>query len=533
MSMLPTQPIARTKDTPLYADEPEPLEPLETPRRSTGARVALGAAKTAIALFSVAIMSVTGYSWATYRDLNTGLVTSDVFGNRENGRTQGPNPLEDGMDILLVGNDSRTDAHGDPLPADVLASLGASDDEGGDLTDTLIMVRIPPGGAAAAAVSIPRDSYVNVPGYGMNKVNSAFGFGKRAAEENLAAQGVTDPRQLYQEASAEGRQLLVQTLEEFTGVTIDHYAEVNLLGFAEITKAIGGVEVCLLEPVDEFRSGAKFDAGPQTISDVDALRFVRQRYGLPNGDLDRVVRQQVFMAGLARQVLSSDTLANPGRVGELISAIQNSVVLDNGFDIPTFLEHAQHIAGGDMEFETIPVGAFIKDSIGQDVIEVDPVSVQQFMTELGGGSTDEADPADNTDAAADGPDPASITVEVRNAAGTPGLAAQVMAELTGAGYLEGTVDNASPRAASVVRHAAGEQTNAQSVADTLGGLVIEEDANLPAGSVSVFLGEDYSSNVSNLGPQPFAGLDEGGTVEDSTDESAEEQITADGVVCVY
>ncbi|ASO22523.1 LCP family protein [Actinoalloteichus hoggarensis] len=529
--MQPTQPIARTEHAPLYADEPEPLEPAEKPRRGTGSRVALGAAKTAIALFSVMIMSVTGYSWATYRDLGSGLVTSDVFGHRDNGRQQGPNPLEDGMDILLVGNDSRTDAHGNMLPADVLASLGASDDEGGDLTDTLIMVRIPPGGDAASAVSIPRDSYVNVPGYGMHKVNAAFGFGKRAAEESLRAQGVTDERQLHQEASAEGRQLLVQTLEEFTGVRIDHYAEVNLLGFAEITKAIGGVEVCLLEPVDEFRSGAKFDAGVQTISDVDALRFVRQRYGLPNSDLDRVVRQQVFMAGLARKVLSSDTLTNPARLGELIDAVQSSVVLDNGFDIPTFLEHAQHIAGGDMEFDTIPVGAFIKDSIGQDVIEVDPATVQQFMAELGGVPADEPDPADNVGRPGDGPDPSSITVAVRNAAGTPGLAAQVMAELTGAGYLEGTVDNANPRAASVVRHAAGEQANAQSVADALGGLVIEEDVNLPAGSVSVFLGEDYTAGMSNIGPRPLTSVDDG--TDGSTGESEEGQITADGVVCVH
>ncbi|AOS65468.1 LCP family protein [Actinoalloteichus hymeniacidonis] len=522
--MEPTQPIARTPSAAAAVTAAE-----EPPRRSAGAKFAMRAAKTAVALVSVAVVSVTGYSWATYTAFDSGLVTSDVFGNRENGRTQGPNPLEDGMDLLLVGNDSRTDNQGNPLDADVLASLGASDDEGGDLTDTLIMVRIPPGGEQVSAVSFPRDSYVNVPGYGMNKINSAFGYGKRAAHDSLVAQGVTDEKQLHQESSDEGRQLLVQTLEELTGVTIDHYAEVNLLGFSEITEAVGGVEVCLLEPVDEYRSGAKFDAGKQTISGVDALRFVRQRYGLPNSDLDRVVRQQVFMAGLANKVLSADTLANPGKLSELINAVQSSVVLDSNFNIQTFLEHAQNIAGGNMDFQTIPVGAFIKDDVGQDVIQMDPAQVQQFMKELGGPPAEEPEPADNASEEASIVDPASITVEVYNAGGIPGLAAEVMAQLTSSGYLQGVTDNANPRVASVVRYATGEEANGQSVADALGGLIVEEDAALAPGTVDVILGEDYTTSVSNFAPLP--GQETGTGTEGEAEK--EQEITADGTVCVH
>jgi LCP family protein required for cell wall assembly len=113
----------------------------------------------------------------------------------------------------------------------------------------------------------------------------------REAESALATQGVTGPqlRQLARQAVA--RELL-HTGKQLTGVTFDHYVEVNLAGFYEITQAVGGVPVCLQAPVHDSYSGANFPAGPQTVSGAAALSFVRQRYGLPCGDLDRILRQQ-------------------------------------------------------------------------------------------------------------------------------------------------------------------------------------------------------------------------------------------------
>src|SRR5699024_3684476 len=107
-----------------------------------------------------------------------------------------------------------------------------------------------------------------------------------------------------------------------------HYAEVNLLGFARITPALGGVPVCLRQPVNDPMSGANFEAGPQRLAGPEALAFVRQRHGLPRGDLDRVVRQQAFLAGLARSGLSSDLLTNPDRLRTVMDSVQSSLVLD-------------------------------------------------------------------------------------------------------------------------------------------------------------------------------------------------------------
>jgi anionic cell wall polymer biosynthesis LytR-Cps2A-Psr (LCP) family protein len=132
-----------------------------------GRRRALHAVQAAVAVASVLVLAVTGYGWAAYRQLGAKLVTSDVLA---------PATARDGAtDILLVGLDSRTDADGNPLPQQVLDALHAGPDEGTPNTDTVILVRVPDDPTEpTTAVSIPRDSYVQIPGYGTHKINSAF-----------------------------------------------------------------------------------------------------------------------------------------------------------------------------------------------------------------------------------------------------------------------------------------------------------------------------------------------------------------------
>ncbi|MGH3769945.1 MAG: LCP family protein, partial [Pseudonocardiaceae bacterium] len=266
----------------------------------------VGLAKLALAMVSALVLSLTGYGWTTLRSLHHGVSTTNVLSTNVL-RSATPDKA---TDILLVGLDSRTDAHGDPLPRDALARLRVGDNDG-ELTDTLILVRIPNNGQRAVAISLPRDLYVELPdGYGKHKLNSAFSRAKNATEERLVARGL-DPATVRAESVAAGRKLLLETVANLTGVDIDHYAEINLLGFSLLTDAVGGVEVCLRAPVHDRFSGANFPAGPQRISGPAALAFVRQRHGLPRGDLDRIVRQQAYLASLANKVLTAGTLANP------------------------------------------------------------------------------------------------------------------------------------------------------------------------------------------------------------------------------
>ena len=450
------------------------------------------AAKSMVAALSVLVLLATGYGWSVFQRLDNGLTTTDVIG--------GLRAIDGATDILLVGNDSRVDAKGNPLPAEVLAELRAGDNEG-ELTDTLILLRIPNSGQHAVGISLPRDAYVDIPGgHGKHKINSAYGRAKNATAARLRERGEQDRAEIEREAVLEGRKTLVNTVESLTGAGIDHYAEVNLLGFYEITNAVGGVEVCLKNPVREPKSGADFPAGRQRISGGDALAFVRQREGLPRGDLDRIVRQQVFLGSLADQVLAAGTLANPAKLRDLVESLQRSVVLDEGWDILGFTQQVQGLAAGNVEFVTIPVAGNERVDGDGAVLTVDPDAVRDFVA----GRTDApAAPDDNATN-----DNAAITVDVRNAGGVTGLAARVLDELTDRGFTRGEAANAATRKTSVVRHATGEQEFAGRVAEVLGGLPVEPDANLPAGRVRVFLGQDYDGpGAQRLSAGPLVRLD--------------------------
>lgn len=351
-----------------------------------------------MAALSATVFLATGTGYAVLGG-DGGLVTADITGGH----------VADGAtDILLVGSDSRVDANGNPLPRDVLDALNAGDSDGEQNTDTLMVVRVPDDPSqGASAVSIPRDAWVEVPGFGKHKINSALARSAAVARQDLAARGVTGP-ELEKEANAAGSRTLVQTVERFTGVSIDHYAQVNLAGFAEITRALGGVPVCLRAPVDDRYSGADFDAGPQTVEGAAALSFVRQRHGLPGGDLDRVRRQQAFLAGLTHRLLSAGTLADPTAVAALLRAVNGAVVLDQEWDLASLIAHAGRLRGDRVEFRTVPTERSDLRTGSEGVaVEVDPERVTAFFAGLTGADPADpppVDPADTARAAAPGGD---------------------------------------------------------------------------------------------------------------------------------
>jgi LCP family protein required for cell wall assembly len=481
---------SRPRPTPRTSDarwQPRP-EPAAPPRRQPNR--GLVGAKVAVAVISTLVLVGTGYYANKINNFTDGLTTADVID-----APPVEKPADGAIDILMVGMDSRTDAQGHPLSKEQLAMLNAGVSDGELNTDTLIMIRIPNDGSPVVGVSMPRDSYVKIAnGYGTHKINSAYVRAKNDAIPQLKEEGVSDAAELQVRSNQVGAKNVIETVQSLTGATIDHYAEVNLLGFYDITNAIGGIDVCLNAPVRDKYSGANFPAGPQTIMGAAALSFVRQRHGLPNGDLDRIVRQQTFMSGMARKVLSSDMLA-PGSdtLDALQSAIQKSVVLDKNWNVMQFAQQMMGITGGKVEFKTIPHGTIdLKTDSDGSAVEVDPDQVKDFVTGLLGTKKDQkktSTPQGGDDASKN----AKITVNVRNATKQGGLAGSVADALTGEGFVRGDVGNASARPDTVVRHATGEQDSGNRVAGALGGNVqVEEDANLAAGTVTVLLGADYA-----------------------------------------
>ncbi|MEJ2853422.1 MULTISPECIES: protein kinase domain-containing protein [unclassified Saccharothrix] len=348
---------------------PEPDEPSD--RR---ARRLFGIARrSVVALAAAVVLVAAGITWVVLGNVDDGLRTGPVLGVPGS-----PDAADGATDILLVGTDSRTDTEGRSLPDDVLKQL-RTEQKSGTATDTVVLVRVPDKGGKAAAVSIPRDLRVPIPDAGDGPINSAYGVAKQRAEADLRARGITDERRLARESDDAGRKALVQVVQQLTGVRVDRYAELNLYGFFLISEAVGGVEVCLKADTTDTDSGAAFKAGRQSVSGGDALSFVRQRQGLPRGELDRIVRQQVFMAGLVDKVLSSGTLTDPASVSRLTDTVRRTVAIDSDWDVLDFARRMQELAAGNVDFLTAPTR-----TAPDGTTTADPAGVQSFIANLAG-----------------------------------------------------------------------------------------------------------------------------------------------------
>ncbi|MBB3052859.1 LCP family protein required for cell wall assembly [Prauserella isguenensis] len=350
------------------------------------------AGRTFVTLLSVIALGVTGYAYARLDQLHDAIETTDALDDwhyESSGDEQAPPPppKDDGAtDILLVGADSRTDMQGNPLPLSVLKAL-RTESTNGIKTDTMIILRIPKDGGDPVGVSVPRDTWVDVPHGGKDKVNSAYGAAKSDEWQRLQAEGVADRAQLERDSNQAGRRALVRTLQDFTQIHIDHYAEINLLGFYLLTESIGGVEVCLNAPTKDKDSGADFEAGVQTVTGGEALSFVRQRKNLPNGDLDRIVRQHTFLSSALNKAMSTGTLTDPDKLSDLIDTVRRSLVLDPDLDVLGFAQQAKDLLGGGLEFETIPVtDVAARSDGGQSIVTVDVQQVRSFVRGLVNGN---------------------------------------------------------------------------------------------------------------------------------------------------
>ncbi|MCK0091312.1 LCP family protein [Rhodococcus sp. F64268] len=230
-----------------------------------------------------------------------------------------------GTNFLLVGSDSRIG-----LTPEQEQELATGGDVGPDRTDTIMLVHVPSGGGATTMVSLPRDSYVSVPGFGQDKLNASFALG--------------------------GPQLLVQTVEGATGIHIDHYTEIGFSGFASIVDAVGGVDICVPYPIDDPLAGLQLEAGCQELNGAQSLGFVRTR-ATPLADLDRMNNQRLFMSALLSKATGPSTFLNPFRLWPLVSGAAASVRVDDG-DHLWDLGRLAWAMRGETVTATVPVGGF-------------------------------------------------------------------------------------------------------------------------------------------------------------------------------
>jgi LCP family protein required for cell wall assembly len=242
-----------------------------------------------------------------------------------------------GTTWLLVGSDNRND-----LSPQQQAELATGGDTGNGRTDTIMLVHLPGFGSSAPTtmVSIPRDSYVPIPGQGRDKINAAFALG--------------------------GPQLLIQTVEQATGIRLDHYAEIGFGGFAAVVDAVGGVTMCPKEPISDPLAGIDLPAGCQKLDGRNALGYVRSR-ATPRADLDRMINQREFMSALLRRTASPAVWLNPFRWYSVQSSATNALTVDNGAHVWDLARLGWALRGSTLT-TTVPIGEFSSADSGDVVM---------------------------------------------------------------------------------------------------------------------------------------------------------------------
>jgi LCP family protein required for cell wall assembly len=261
-----------------------------------------------------------------------------------------------GTNWLLVGSDGRGE-----LTPEQEQELATGGEVGPERTDTIMLVHVPKSGKTTL-VSLPRDSYVGIPGQGKDKLNAAFAIG--------------------------GPALLVQTVEIATGLRIDHYAQIGFGGFAGVVDTLGGIDVCVPKAIDDPLAGIDLPAGCQRLNGPQALGFVRSR-ATALADIDRMNNQRLFMAALLKKATSGATLANPFKLWPLASDTAKSLKVDNG-------DHIWDLGGlgwalrGETVATTVPIGGF-DDTDSGNVLLWDKEKAGRFFDAL---AADRAVPED-------------------------------------------------------------------------------------------------------------------------------------------
>jgi LCP family protein required for cell wall assembly len=435
------------------------------------------------------------------------------------------------QNILLMGLESRTDWNGNILPNDILGALhagsrqGIENGVGGNATNTLILIHIPAGGKKAVAFSIPRDDWVSFPqtydGQSQGKVDQAYGLALAEKESQLYQSDPKMPKnQIAFQGNEAGRAAAVATVSMLTGVHIDHFAEINLDGFYELAKVLGGVEVCLKNPVplDTYSGFVAKKAGYQHLTAKMALAFVRQRHGLTNGDLDRTHRQQAFLDSVMQQLRTEGVLSDLGKINSLLSVAKKYVITDSGWDLLDFATQMRGLNSSNLTFHTLPIVAYATIA-GQSANQVDPALIQKLVQQtfypapVASGS---ARPKPASSPSVNAAIAAKTTVDVYNGGSTQGLASQVSDALVKDGFKVGLVGNTGSLSATQVLYGTGSSAGAGQVAK-LFGVSATASTEVAAGHVQVMLGGNAGvpgatpSSSTSVVPLPTTGV-QGGAV---------------------
>lgn len=324
---------------------PAPRVTVEGPRgpRRPGRRLSPRAAMSArrqkrflmvTGTMSAFVLLTSGGAWA-FQNYVTGMIDKVSVGGLGRDGPKGPKT------ILVAGVDRRD---GLTKAQQKAARLGHHE---GERSDTMLLVHVSKDRDRVSVVNLPRDSYVTIPAHESN-----------GSEGEKGTRVPSRPGKLTWAYQFGGPDLTVSTVKRATGLSIDHYVEVNFYGFVKMVDALGGVDVCTEQPIDDAKSGLKLPAGKSHLDGMKALAFARARYTLTGGsDLGRIDRQQQFMASMLKQALSTETLGDPVKSTRFLNAALKSLRVDSELadDLPALAEQLKNLSTDQLTFATVPL----------------------------------------------------------------------------------------------------------------------------------------------------------------------------------
>ncbi|MBU3692224.1 MAG: LytR family transcriptional regulator [Candidatus Nanopelagicaceae bacterium] len=286
-------------------------------------------------ILSISIVAISAISWVGLGRITAAIPKIDAFA----GLNDRPKKESSAVNYLIVGSDTREGLTRAEIKK---LKVGGTEVAAGKRSDTMLLVHVSKKRDKAAIISVPRDSYARIPEHknaqgevipaSYSKINSAFNWG--------------------------GAPLLIQTFEEMSGLRIDHYIEVNFVGFVRMVDALGGVEICTKRDIDDPKSHLVLPAGRHVLDGIDSLKYVRTRYFDGLGDLGRMKRQQEFAGAMLRKATSAGVLLNPVKMVDFIGSALDSVVTDEGLnqaDLLTLGKQLRNLSASNVRTLTIPL----------------------------------------------------------------------------------------------------------------------------------------------------------------------------------
>ena len=287
-------------------------------------------------ILSVSIVALSGITWLGLGRITSAIPKLDVFAGLENR----PKKESSAVNYLIVGSDTREGLSREEIKR---LKVGGTEVAAGKRSDTMLLVHISKKRDKAAIISIPRDSYALIPehksinsgemiGPAYSKINSAYNWG--------------------------GAPLLIQTFESMSGLRIDHYVEINFVGFVRMVDALGGVQICTKRDINDPKSHLSLPAGNHILDGVDSLKYVRSRTFDGLGDLGRMKRQQEFAGAMLRKATSAGVLLNPIKLLDFVNSALASVTTDSNLsqgDLLTLGKQLRNLSASNVRTLTIPL----------------------------------------------------------------------------------------------------------------------------------------------------------------------------------